>query len=349
MVWYSRGTWIIRLMFPSRKSVIVAVVFIIALAVAGTFWWQQKAQRLPDTPVTPSAVTPLTKNESSESIAPREKHVFIVVEENHTYDEVTGNSGDLPFLHSLGSTYASATNYYATTHPSIGNYFMLTAGNIITNKDSFSDTVSDDNIVRELVASGKTWKEYSQSIPSAGYTGGDADPYEQHHNPLSYFSDVRGNPEQTKNLVPIEQLQTDIANHTLPDFAFIVPDNFHDAHDCPQGKSSCSVHDKLATMDNWLQETLTPLLESSDFQNPGGGVLIITFDESDKSDKTNGGGRVVWVAAGPDIKPHYTSDKQYQHESTLRFVLELLGVSRFPGKSDTAASMLEFLKTGQNQ
>ena len=34
---------------------------------------------------------------------------------------------------------------------------------------------------------------------------------------------------------------------------------------------------------------------------PGGGLLIITFDLSEDSDKQLGGGHVAWVAIGPNV------------------------------------------------
>ena len=37
--------------------------------------------------------------------------------------------------------------------------------------DSFSGPVSQDNIVRELIAAGKSWKSYAEGLPSVGYTG----------------------------------------------------------------------------------------------------------------------------------------------------------------------------------
>src|SRR5215471_19366349 len=52
-------------------------------------------------------------------------HVVIVVEENHSYSSVIGNSA-MPYLNGLASQYGLATQYYANTHPSIGNYFMMT-------------------------------------------------------------------------------------------------------------------------------------------------------------------------------------------------------------------------------
>ncbi len=59
-------------------------------------------------------------------------HVFIVMEENHSYSSVIGNPS-MPYLNGLANQYGLATNYFANTHPSIGNYFMLTTGQIITD------------------------------------------------------------------------------------------------------------------------------------------------------------------------------------------------------------------------
>src|SRR5881227_1659189 len=80
------------------------------------------------------------------SQVPASSHVFVVMEENHSYSSVIGNSS-MPYLNSLASKYGLATQYYANTHPSIGNYFMLTAGQIITNNDSLCSTLTQDNIV----------------------------------------------------------------------------------------------------------------------------------------------------------------------------------------------------------
>ena len=57
----------------------------------------------------------------------------------------------MPYLNGLASKYGLATQYYADVHPSIGNYFMLTTGQIETIDDAFQGIVSDDNIVREMV------------------------------------------------------------------------------------------------------------------------------------------------------------------------------------------------------
>jgi len=60
----------------------------------------------------------------------------MVLEENHSYSEVIGNSA-MPYMNRMVSQYGLATQYFANTHPSIGNYFMLTTGQLFTNDDGF--------------------------------------------------------------------------------------------------------------------------------------------------------------------------------------------------------------------
>ena len=87
-------------------------------------------------------------------------HVVLLLEENHSYSSVIGNSS-MPYLNSLAQKYGLATQYFANTHPSIGNYFELTTGQIITNNDYYTGTVTADNVVRHLLTAGKTWKRSS--------------------------------------------------------------------------------------------------------------------------------------------------------------------------------------------
>jgi hypothetical protein len=179
-----------------------------------------------------------------------------------------------------------ATNYFANTHPSIGNYFMLTTGNIETNNDTFTGTVSSDSIPRAFAAAGKTWKAYMESLPSVGYTGGDVYPYFKHHNPFAYMTDVLGSSAETANLVPFTQLASDMSVGALPNFAFIAPNAEDDAHDCPTGGSVCLDSDKLTAADNWLKNNIDPLIKSPALANS---LFIIVFDESLDVDVVNGG------------------------------------------------------------
>jgi hypothetical protein len=261
-------------------------------------------------------------------------HVVLVVEENHSYSEVIGNTAHMPYLNSLATQYGLATQYFASTHPSIGNYFMLTTGKVITNDDAFPGTVSDDNIVRDLLAAGKTWKSYAESIPSIGYLGGDSYPYAKRHNILSYFTDVTNSSMQAMNLVPFSQFSSDLANNQLPNFSFVVPDLLHDAHDPPL----LSVALDLA--DLWLKQNIAPLISSPVFQKDG--LLVIVFDEANTNDSANGGGHVALVIISPQAKPGFQSTTLYQHQSTLRLILHGLQVTTYPAAAATAPEMGEF-------
>src|SRR5438067_4877696 len=135
--------------------------------------------------------------------------VVMIAEENHSYEQVIGNSA-MPYLNSLAQQGALATQYYANTHPSIGNYFALTTGAMQTNDNNFLGPVSSDNLVRELVASGKTWKVYAEDVPSPGYLGGSVGNDEKHHNRFAYLSDVVSNASQAAHLVPFSQWINDL-------------------------------------------------------------------------------------------------------------------------------------------
>jgi hypothetical protein len=254
-------------------------------------------------------------------------HVFIVVEENTNYASVVG-TGAMPYVDTLIGRSGLATQYYANTHPSIGNYFMLTVGQVVTNDDSYADTVRLDNIVRRLVAAGKTWKSYAEDLPQVGYTGPNVGQYARRHNPLSYLSDLTDDPIQKQRLVPFTQFAADLAGDTLPNYSFIVPNLCNDAHDCA-----------LGTADTWLRSNIKPLIESARFQQDG--LLIIVFDEA-ASDNMYGGGQIVWVVVGAKVKPGYRSTTIYQHQSTLRLMLRALGVTAYPGAAIASADMGEF-------
>ena len=272
----------------------------------------------------PPPVTPAQQNA-------RFGHVFVVVEENHNYSDVVA-SASMPYLNGLINQYGLATNYFANGHPSIPDYFMLTTGQTLTLIDALtpqSFPVSDDNVVRELIAAGKTWKSYAEDLPDVGYTGGDTGNYAVRHNPLAYMTDVQNNSAQVKNLVPFTQFSADLPTANLPEYSFIVPNLCNDAHDCP-----------LSTADAWLKTNIDPVILSPVFQKDG--LLIIVFDEADTLDFTGGGGHVAAVIVSPLGKRGYKSIAFYQHQSVLRLTLEGLGATKLPGAAATAPAMWEF-------
>lgn len=58
---------------------------------------------------------------------PAYNHVFVIVEENHSYNDIIGNK-NAPNINGWAVTYGSATEYFGTIHPSEGNYVALAGG-----------------------------------------------------------------------------------------------------------------------------------------------------------------------------------------------------------------------------
>ena len=292
------------------------------------------------------------------------EHVFVVVEENEGYEQVIGNTTDLPYLNTLAAKYGLATNYYANAHPSVNNYFYLTAGRSGTrfpwiggSADLFSGEVAGENIASVLSANGKTWKAYAESIPRAGYLGSDQIPYVKRHNPFTYYESVRrgdvgsGQASQAANIVPFDQFAGDLQHDRLPNYAFIVPNLYDDGHSDPTTgrNAACGDHRALQNVDTWLKTNIKPLIESDGFQR--GGLLAIVFDEACESGPkadwrydpnrrdVKGGGHIPAVIISSRTPAGTTRDGLYHHESILRLSLRALGVEQFPGGAKEAPDM----------
>jgi acid phosphatase len=185
-----------------------------------------------------------------------------------------------------------------------------------------------------MLASGVSFKIYAEGA-TQGYLGGNTGLYLIRHNPFAMLSDVADNASVANQVIcPFTQFATDVANNTLPEFSFIVPDVNDDAHNgTPQ------------QADSWLQANIVvPLSSDSAFAAGGDGVLIVDFDEAATSDTEYGGGRVSPVLWGPNVKVGYqqTSATVYQHESMLRTMMEALGLPDPPAAAASAPSMSEF-------
>jgi len=277
---------------------------------------------------------------------PRSKHVYIVAEENRSYEHIVG-SASMPYLNSLINKGGLATQFYSNMHGSLENYLIVTSGQYITHNNDTLSVFNVDNIERHLLTNGMTFKSYAQSLPYAGYTGLYSGAYMKRHAPLPYYTEM-GNSSLIKNHDSSAQLAKDIANGTLPNFAFITPDGNNDMHNCGSNLGAC-----LWTADQWLKNNIGPLLATAPFQPGGDGVLIIWADEADLSTdnrcsatvQTGCGGHIVVAMIGPQVKAGYKSTSTYHHQSVLRTMLEAMGTTaNFPAAANTAPDMREFFK-----
>jgi phospholipase C len=265
---------------------------------------------------------------------PPSKHVVLVMEENQSYSTVVGQTSVWPNLNNLISVGALPVHYYANSHPSIGNYFMLATGQLLTTDDNSTTVWDVDNLARRMLASGVSFRIYAEGI-TQGYLGGNTGLYLIRHNPFAMLSDIAGSTAvANQTLWPFSQFAIDLADGTLPEFSYIVPDVDDDAHNgTPQ------------QADAWLQSNvIDPLSSYAAFEPGGDGLLIVGFDEAATSDTAYGGGHVAPVFLGPDVQTGYvqTSTTIYQHQSLLRTMMESLQLSNPPGDAATAPSMAEF-------
>lgn len=266
------------------------------------------------------------------------------------YTEVFPNG--MPWLVAQGKKYGYATNYRADSPGSMLDYLWLSSGSCHAHDcaplpagtndfhctgDGCFDTktgaqipITDDNIFRELGRAGLSWKVYAQSLPSAGYMGYASGAYVARHNPALWYSDVRDSAALQQNIVPFSQLAIDIANNALPNYSIIIPDLDNDAHD-----------GTLSQADNFLSANITPLLNTPYFRPGGDGMMVVTFDECDAA--VGACPEQIYTAViGPKVKAGTVSSTLYKHESTLRTILDSLGVTAYPGASATAADMTDF-------
>lgn len=247
-------------------------------------------------------------------------HIIIIVMENQESSSIVGNPS-APFLNSLATQYARATNYYGIQHPSLPNYLALTGGSTFGIQSDCTDCfVNADNIVNQLEHGGRSWKAYMESMPNPCFVGDLAPLYAQRHNPFIYYDNVRTDPLRCNKIVPFDQFATDLQADLLPDYAWITPNVCHDMHDCP-----------ISAGDKWLETWVPRILASSAWKDMG--VLFITFDEGTTNEgccSGAGGGKVDTLVISPLVRPGFTSDVPYNHYSLLHTIetawgLPLLG------------------------
>jgi hypothetical protein len=212
-------------------------------------------------------------------------------------------------------------------------------------------------IADQLDAAGLRWRGYMEDMantpgapktcrhPAIGaqddtQTARAHDQYATRHNPFVYFHSIIDSPTCAANVVPLDQLTTDIKDpSTTPNFAFITPDLCNDAHDqspCADGGPG-----GLHAADLFLRRWVPAIMQSPGFARHG--MLIVTWDEAnlnkteaccDQQTGPNtpspgvtgpGGGQTGTVVISPFVKPASVTQTQYNHYGLLRSLEDLFG------------------------
>lgn len=262
----------------------------------------------------------LPKNESIQTSTQRSvlgsqntdvQHIVIITMENKSYEDIVGND-DAPYINALLHNYSFANNYVAVSHPSLPNYLALIGGSTYgITSDCINCTVAAPNLVDQLESIHKSWKAYMESMPSNCFIGSSGD-YAQKHDPFIYFDDIRSNPNRCNNIVPLTQLESDLAvTTTTPNFIWISPNLCNDMHNC-----------SVATGDTWLSQEVPRILSSLAFVTQRS-LLVITWDEGEGSN----GNQVPTILAGNAVKKAYVSHTAYSHYSLLHTIEKIWHVS----------------------
>ena len=111
---------------------------------------------------------------------------------------------------------------------------------------------------------------------------------------------------------PFADLATDLEYGTLPNLAFISPNNCHNSHD-----RDCPAEDA----DDWLSHHLPAMVKGVGPR----GLVIVTWDEDDNSDNNH----ILTFFSGPLVVPGEDSTRIVTHFSIVRTICEALGIPSF--------------------
>ncbi len=249
----------------------------------------------------------------------------VIVLENHSYGStdygingdttryIVGNP-DAPYINdTLIPQGTLFSNYYATTHPSLPNYLHMVAGTAagcLKDTTCPKDSVGVDNIFHLLGLERTPFASYVQSMPTnCGPT--DTDVYPSDHNPEVYLTDLDATADPPYGCAITDQPFPTSWDDPLPPFSFIVPDRCHGMEGsaslgpCPKRTDAL-----ISAGDAWLSQTVPTLLSQ-------GARVIVLFDEATGGDKTNGGGHVFALEAGPGISAGATDGTFLSHDGLL--------------------------------
>jgi chitodextrinase len=277
---------------------------------------------------------------STSTVPAKYKHVIWIWMENHSYTAVI-NTPSAPYQTSLANQCATNTQMQdaGSQYNSLSNYIAGTSGldscsggsscngNSTWNDCSYSATSChspNDNIFRQVRASGGTAKSFEEDMPSNCYpSNSGSNGYAIRHNPAAYFDGGSDKSACMADDVPLGTtssgnfLNALSSDSTLPTFSFVTPNLCNDVHSCT-----------VSVGDNWLKGWLPKIFNSPAYTS-GDTAVFIEYDEDSP---------VPNVVIAPSVKHVVLNDGSYSHYSELRSTEEMLGLPTL-GKASSAPSL----------
>jgi hypothetical protein len=279
------------------------------------------------------------------AVVKSKKTVFLILMENHDWSEIKGSSS-APYINNTLLPMASYSEHYYNppgVHPSEPNYVWLEAGTDFGISDDNDPDANHQGTTKHLVtllkAANISWESYQEDISGTDCPLSGTGNYAPKHNPMVFFDDVTNSNDShssycISHIRPYSELTANLQHNTQARYNFITPNLCNDMHD------SCDpTNDPVQQGDNWLKQNIPPILNSQAYKS--GGIVFITWDESENSD-----GPIGMIALSPDAKGGgYSNTIRYTHSSTLRTLEEIFGVTPLLGDAAHATDLRDLFKT----
>ena len=261
---------------------------------------------------------------------PQYAHVVVVVEENHSFNEIIGSSSAPYINNTLVAGGALFTQSFAIEHPSEPNYLDLFSGsNQGITSDICPTPIDAPNEGAQLLAAGDTFLSYNEDLPSVGSTACTSGAYASKHDPWVNFQLA---PSTSPNHIPASDnlpftswpASTNFAS--LPTVSWVIPNLTDDMHD-----------GTIAQGDTWLQSHLDAYAQWAKANNS---LLIVTWDEDDSSMSN----QIPTIFYGAGVKTGQFSE-HINHFNVLRTIEDMYALP-YAGAAATATPITDVWGSG---
>lgn len=319
----------------ARGRFVIAVLLSAALVTACSAGQTGRTAADPAATAVPSGSRPVPTPEPTQSSSPTAgfDKVLVILEENRSVTDVNQN---MPFLAAQTRRFASATHYYAITHPSLPNYIVIAGGSTLgVGDDEGPDqhVLPGTSVFGQALASGHTAKTYAEAMPR-NCALRNQKTYAVRHNPWTYFADPAERKACQKFDVPAGSptsgaLSTDIGKGDLPTVSMVIPDLCNDGHDC-----------SATVTDRWLHSWLPVIERGSDFRS-GRLAIIVTWDEDDGTAKNH----IAFTVINQHLRNRRVSTR-LDHRALSATISTLVGAKPLGGADAVPDLAEEFGLTG---
>src|SRR3954452_14381807 len=287
-----------------RRSpwLLVAAAVVLTVAVAGAFI--QRHESAPETRAPLRGAAGGGVSAAPVALGTPSPHLVVVMLENKEFGQVVGSTAAPYFNNTLVPSGRLYTAHYASSHPSLPNYLVLTSGQYggCVTDSCPTGSITGDNLFSAMNQADDpvTWKVYAEGMPSNCYRSNSSG-YLVRHNPPPYYSNLQSGGDGTCSTrdVPLTALSTDLQQGGLPDFSMVVPNQWNDMHTNHQ-QAGCllgsTLRNTVCQGDKWLQTWIPQLVSDGGLNHT---TVISSFDEG--TSNQGGAGRVVLLEIGPNV------------------------------------------------